>query len=633
MRIEKITLKDFRNHEHTELDLAPLTVIKGYNNSGKTSVRNAIEAALTGRAEFTDRGGRGLADAVRTGAKKALVSVSIDGLGEVTRTISPSGSSLQVADWSGTSTAQQNLLYQKLGADEDLLAALLNVSHFINLTSKEQKEMIFALARPEISAGALMSAVNDYAESQGAGNLLDELRTLIKIPETVGTDWIDQAYNLAFEARREAKKNRDSLAGKLEGLTEDIPSGLPAVELPELERQIAALEAEREKLREKVAAAEAAEERREALARREEKIKGDLEALRGKTPDEKEDPEELRAALEVLAAKLEAARKASYEAQSELKALDASLPKLKKWAGDCPLGPGVIACTMSDSDRKALVKDLEGRRKEQVKAHEKAMKETAELEAQRKELEGRLTAATSAENAAREREILEKQLEEIQAELAILPEAVGLDLVRQEISTLDERIRNGYDLAARIKAATESRQRAEKVREEAKEAADRAKRLQALVTLLGPAGIKEKLIAGAVATVAGRADENLGSITGGAHTLYASLDPDFHLLVNGLELGQISTSERLRVGIACAEALAHASGLGLLVIDDVEILDLQNRSRLTGWIYGRLEEYDTAIVISTSEEAQDPGVEGVATYWVEGGKVERVGRVEVTEDA
>ena len=65
MKITNIELKDFRNHESTELALAPLTIIKGKNNSGKTSIRHAIEIALTGRAEFTDRGGHGLFDALR----------------------------------------------------------------------------------------------------------------------------------------------------------------------------------------------------------------------------------------------------------------------------------------------------------------------------------------------------------------------------------------------------------------------------------------------------------------------------------------------------------------------------------------------------------------------------------------
>ncbi|MCK9601662.1 MAG: hypothetical protein M0R06_21650, partial [Sphaerochaeta sp.] len=213
-----------------------------------------------------------------------------------------------------------------------------------------------------------------------------------------------------------------------------------------------------------------------------------------------------------------------------------------------------------------------------------------------------------------------------QAELATLPEPIGIELARSEIATLDERIRNGHELSAKMKMAAQARERAEKAGVEAEEAAARAIRLEHLATLFGPAGIKQHLLTRTMGAVIERAAENLSLITGGMYELDAQAEPDFHLVVNGnIELRQLSTSERMRVGIACAEALAHASGLRLLVIDDVEILDVGNRGLLTAWLMDRMADHDTIIVLSTAEEAQNPGVPGVATYWVDSGKVERVG--------
>ncbi|MFA4972870.1 MAG: AAA family ATPase [bacterium] len=629
MKITTIKLKDFRNHLETEIDLAPLTIIKGNNAAGKTSIRHAIEVALTGRAEFTDRGGRGLSDALRVGAKKGLVVVAIDELGEVARSISPSGSSLQVSDWTGTATAQQDLLYSKLGADADLIAALLNVSQFITLPPREQKEMLFQLARPEISAGQLMGAVNDYAESQGAGNLLDELRSLIATPETVGPDWLDQAYKLIFEARKEAKKERDTLSGKLEGMevAEDVP---PAGQLPELERQIAELTTLRENHLKKVAAAEAAGERRASLAEREQNIKNSIEALSLPMENSGEDPEELAAALETLEARLEEARRASYEVQGEIKGIDSALPALKDWDGSCPLAPGLIKCAITATERKALIKDLGTKRKALVKNHEKAMKEAASVEGEKEEVAERIVEAERTEKNAEYLESLEKELESVQAELAALPEAVGLDLARSEIASLAERIDRGKDIAARMKVAAEAAERAEKAASEATEATARAARLEHLATLFGPTGIKAKLLSKTMGAVIERSAENLSLLTGGLYELDARSDPDFHLVVNGtIEMRQLSTSERMRVGIACAEALAHASGLRLLVIDDVEILDVGNRGLLSEWLRERMADHDTILVLSTAEEAQDPGVEGIRTYWVQAGEVRAVEAVGV----
>ena len=629
MKIDNVSLKDFRNHANTSLSFDPLTIIKGHNAAGKTSLRHALEIALTGRAEFTDRAGRGLADAIRVGAKKAVVQVSIDGLGEITRTISPSSSSLQVDGWTGTSTAQQELLYERLGADADLLAALVNVSEFISLPPKEQKEMLLHLARPEISAGRLMAAVNDWAEEQGGGNLLDELRGLITIPESVDPDWLDQAYKLIFEARKEAKKERDRLAGKLQGMASvSQPGDLPPLDqLEELEKQIAALEVEREKLAEKVAAAQAAESRRESLAKREQDIRKDIEVLMRFLEGAEKNPDELRASRKILDARLDEAFADLSKAQGELRALDASIPPLKNWSGECPLGPSIISCTMTDADRKTLLKDLNARRKKAAEAEKKALETAVAIEDEKESLEDRIETAEQMKRNAERLEGLEKELESIQAELATLPEAVGLDLVREEIASLDERIRNGHELSAKMRMAAEAEDRLRTTQQEAEEAADRADRLELLATLFGPHGLKAKLLSTAMRSIIERAVENLSLITGGLYELDAQVDPDFHLLVNGLELRQLSTSERMRVGIACSEALAHASGLRLLVIDDVEVLDVGNRGLLTSWLMERMTDHDTIIVLSTAEEVQDPGVPGIATYWVSDGGVERVGAV------
>ena len=74
-------------------------------------------------------------------------------------------------------------------------------------------------------------------------------------------------------------------------------------------------------------------------------------------------------------------------------------------------------------------------------------------------------------------------------------------------------------------------------------------------------------------------------------------------------------------------ALAALSGLKLLVIDDAEILDDENRALLTNFLFGKLDEFDTVILLSTSprERVVDPGVDGVSVYWVEAGEVERIG--------
>ena len=52
MKIKQLTLKNFRNHEYTNLDLTvPISVVTGLNASGKSSLKEALMYALIGEGE------------------------------------------------------------------------------------------------------------------------------------------------------------------------------------------------------------------------------------------------------------------------------------------------------------------------------------------------------------------------------------------------------------------------------------------------------------------------------------------------------------------------------------------------------------------------------------------------------
>nr|MBA2373508.1 AAA family ATPase [Chloroflexota bacterium] len=51
MRIRRLRLKEFRRYRDLEIDLAPgLTVVRGPNEAGKSTIQRAIELAITRRA-------------------------------------------------------------------------------------------------------------------------------------------------------------------------------------------------------------------------------------------------------------------------------------------------------------------------------------------------------------------------------------------------------------------------------------------------------------------------------------------------------------------------------------------------------------------------------------------------------
>ncbi len=135
MKITSLTLKDFRNHEESDVQLGKLNLIAGRNGQGKTSIQMAIEQALTGRCDSTDKAGKGAADLVRVGTEGAEIQlVASVGAQEVAiaRAI-PSDLAVlhnHVA-LPGGIREQQAALYDLIGADEELIHAALNCSRIV----------------------------------------------------------------------------------------------------------------------------------------------------------------------------------------------------------------------------------------------------------------------------------------------------------------------------------------------------------------------------------------------------------------------------------------------------------------------------------------------------------------------
>src|SRR6266849_2255809 len=79
MRILTLTLKNFRSHEDTILDLDRLNFVRGPNGSGKSSIQMGLEYLFTGRCQITDAAGRGAEALIRAGAKELEVSATLEG--------------------------------------------------------------------------------------------------------------------------------------------------------------------------------------------------------------------------------------------------------------------------------------------------------------------------------------------------------------------------------------------------------------------------------------------------------------------------------------------------------------------------------------------------------------------------
>ena len=88
MKIQTLTLKNFRLHRETVLALDRLNFIRGANGCGKSSIQMALEYLLTGRCQLTDGAGRGVDPLIRTGEKELEVSATLENGDAICRRLS-----------------------------------------------------------------------------------------------------------------------------------------------------------------------------------------------------------------------------------------------------------------------------------------------------------------------------------------------------------------------------------------------------------------------------------------------------------------------------------------------------------------------------------------------------------------
>jgi len=151
MRINRLKLVDFRNHAETDITFERLTCVRGANRTGKSSIRQGLEFALTGRTDGTDARGAGAAGLIRQGADKATILLKLQANKEIDLKCTlteASGRTVTVTDasdpaWNGAAVKQF------LDDQRDVLSCLLNSQYFIKLKPAEQKSLLSSIILPD----------------------------------------------------------------------------------------------------------------------------------------------------------------------------------------------------------------------------------------------------------------------------------------------------------------------------------------------------------------------------------------------------------------------------------------------------------------------------------------------------
>lgn len=138
---------------------------------------------------------------------------------------------------------------------------------------------------------------------------------------------------------------------------------------------------------------------------------------------------------------------------------------------------------------------------------------------------------------------------------------------------------------------------------------------------LAPSGIPAQLLAQAIGPV----NEKLHQASVDTEWPRVVIQQDMTITCDGRLYQLQSESYQWRADAMIAQVVAEISGLKMLMLDRVDVLDMRGRGELFAWL-DMLVEYeslDSSILFATLKELPKPGAlpESFAAYWVENGTI------------
>ncbi len=633
MRLQSLELRDFGGYQSARLDFAPVTVIGGRNDNGKSTIAEAIRYALTGRARGIDGRGAGADGVIRSGRPSMGVKLTceVDGSELITTRQKMRGKPAVIAGAPAT--------------DPDVIQAVLDAPYFLALPAARQAEILLhtgrvAMTVAEICAEAEAMGLSPAAMETLRGGIEDRLPTGV---ETVASAVLEDLYKSAYVQRAASK--RDLKAAEAQIPTE-APAGVSADDIAALREalgaasnkvaacnQVLAVRAERKRLTVE-AYAEIARINDELERMGPAPEQGSLLPTADTLGDLRTGITEGERATAKALAQLEAAAKAADEAQTAEAGLRGALTQAEAGQTTCDgsIAPGK-ACPLAQApDAQAI-----GNLRQQVSAAQNAL-----AQAQAKER----TARTAWQRATHATTHLRAKLTE--AEKAAAKTAGADEARRSEMEHQRDRIAARLDEASGLAeeiAEWEAQQAAAKIAEESAQATltdalrgqQAALRHQAdlaaiealradvdlweeLVPALEPRGILARILCRKLAPFVDRVNALLVRLSPYRIQVRAEkgvsvevVRPD---LADPLPPERLSRSAQLRLGVAIGAAISIASDLRLLVVDEVDALLDDLRADLFGALTDPALGLDSVVIIMSREDAWEPG-EGEASYWID----------------
>lgn len=567
MRIQTLTLKNFRSHQETVLELDRFNFMRGPNGCGKSSIQMALEYLFTGRCALTDAAGRGAESLIRSGEKELEVSATLASGETICRRRTQRSQIVEINGKRVPVDAAEIFLTKQFGS-ADVLSAVLNADRFVEMPEAEQQRFLAQL----VEAGKL-GLPKEICEALRAVNE--------EPPKLAAVGDVEAAHKRFYDLRTEASRALKAL-GHME--KPDAPPDLPSAQ--EVRKKLEELRQQKERLIARKVEADACWQNAQTRLKQ---VQGEIEEISACILSPSEEQELLQ--QESQRAHAEKLRQELTELTAEQRIVEKSLAAAKGLKDKCPTCGQPISAAAKAREVERLGKGLADR-EGLIQGTREELSECGDPEAATSRLEAHRRAL------ARRAKLMEEQ-SKVQA--VQKPDAADLD---SQMTILVERINKGdrvLEKAQQVRALQENweAQAREKSSLEA-----RITFLDRLVEFLGPNGAMMTQAGGRIGSLAESLNMHLAAF---GYACNFTLDPFEIRVVSspddhaGFSLKQLSESERFRFSIAFQLALATATGIRFVAIDGADILDNERRKLLTALLSH--SDIDQAVVLATSAEA------------------------------
>lgn len=589
MRIKTIHVQDFLGVEAAQLSLAaPVALIAGANGAGKSSIRDAVALALTadlGRVSLKKEAGQ----LVRSGAAFARCGVTDADGDEFAVTVKAGG---QISD------------SQKGRETPPALPYVLDAQRLARMADDERRSFLFGLMGVATDAQEVSHRLlARNADRARVERILPLLRSGFEAAEA-------EARRRTTEARGAWKATTGEAYGreKARGWRAQAPD-VDAARMKALGTELEHADVAVGQWREQVGKLQA-EERRRA-------------ELRARLPALQEHAGRIQRLQEKLAA----------DDASMLGAQEA-LARAVEAAGAGPrvglvhdLARGLYHMLLADMSPGASPEWREARNALDAYVNEFGPvirkdgdpDAAASLPALRQQVDLMTRAFANARRDLEAAQAAQAQAKAIEDELAEVFDVAGLAEARSQIETLQARRAEIDRELAALRRAKDAADAAKARTEKAAGHAEDVLAWELIAEQLAPSGIPGDLLSEALGPITERLRQHAAD-TGWPEVAIAA---DMSITGGGRAYRLLSESERWRVDAMLAEAVAHLSGVRLLVLDRMDVLDLPGRSELLGWLdtLAELGEIDTALVFGTLKARPTQLPAHIEAHWIERGYV------------